>query len=140
MVSRFNSEFDFQTALIKRLKDMWAYVRNIADIWNIKKPFDISMNYLTKWWALELKIVKTKKEPLPEDVYKKLLPHQIVNLLDFQWWKSMWVALAIAYHTETDKVFCYKLTKWEKISINQLYVWTREWQWLNSFFNLIFSS
>lgn len=63
---------------------MHFYVRNIPDIGNVKKPFDLSANYKGIGAAFELKIVKTQKEPTPEGVYKMLYPHQVANLLQFQ--------------------------------------------------------
>ena len=39
------SEAEFQSAVIKRLKDLKFYVRNIPDIGNVRKPFDVSVNY-----------------------------------------------------------------------------------------------
>lgn len=42
----YSNEKEFQTALIKRLNIIGFYVRNIPDIGNIKKPFDLSANYM----------------------------------------------------------------------------------------------
>lgn len=135
----FNSELEFQSALIKRLKRMWMYVRNIPDIWNTKKPFDISVNYKWKWWALELKIVKTKKEPTPDIVYKKLYPHQVANLLEFQSWKSQWISKVIAYHGCTNSVWVYDVVSenWE-VRLSETYNFGYEWNELEKVFDLIF--
>lgn len=108
-MSCFSSEFEFQSALIRRLKAMWMYCRNIPDIGNTKKPFDLSVNYKGKWWAFELKIIKTQKEPTADAVYKKLYPHQVANLLDFQSWKSQWISKVFAYHGWTNSVYIYSI-------------------------------
>ena len=105
----FKSEFEFQSALIKQLKQLWAYVRNIADIWRVQKPFDISMNFLWKWWALELKIWKLKSRPKPDQMIKKLYPHQIANLIEFSWWKSQGISLVIAYDATHNEVIIYEI-------------------------------
>lgn len=47
-MAKYKSEKDFQSAFIKRLQSEGIYVRNIPDIGNTRKPFDISLNYLGK--------------------------------------------------------------------------------------------
>lgn len=103
----FKNEFQFQSAIIKQLSGFWAYVRNIEDIWNKRKPFDISMNYLGKWWALELKYVTYKTWVTPERVMEKLYPHQVANLFQFCTGKSQGVSLVIAYNATDDTVRVY---------------------------------
>ena len=108
-MSCFSSEFEFQSALIRRLKKMGMYCRNIPDIGNTKKPFDLSVNYKGKWWAFELKIDKAKSDPTPDRIYKKLYPHQVANLRDFKSWKSQWISKVFAYHGCTNSVWVYDL-------------------------------
>lgn len=103
----YSNEKEFQIALIKRLNTIGFYVRNIPDIGNTKKPFDLSANYMWLGAAFELKIVKTQKEPTPEGVYKMLYPHQVANLLQFKTWLSQGVSLVFAYHDKTNKTFVY---------------------------------
>ena len=135
----FNSEFEFQSALIRRLKSMGMYCRNIPDIGNTKKPFDLSVNYNGKGWALELKIVKTQKEPTEDAVYKKLYPHQIANLLEFQSWKSQWISKVIAYHGWENTVRIYNISKeWEQVRLSLLKKTYRDWKELEEIFDLIF--
>lgn len=122
----FNSELEFQSALIRRLKELWAYCRNIPDIWNTKKPFDLSINYNRIWWAFELKIIKTQKAPTPEAVYKKLYAHQIANLIQFQSWKSWWISRVIAYHDKTDSVYFYTI---DTTNVNPTLSESSSWLW-----------
>lgn len=105
----YKSEKEFQTALIKRFQKEWFYIRNIPDIWNTKKPFDISANYKWHWGAFELKYVKTQKEPTAEAVLKMLYPHQVANLLQFSGRRSRGISLVFAYHVLSNKTFCYKI-------------------------------
>lgn len=135
----FNSEFEFQSALIKRLKAMGMYCRNIPDIGNVKKPFDLCINYKGKGWALELKIDKSKGEPTEERIFKKLYPHQVANLLEFQSWKSQWISKVIAYHGWTNSVWIYDVVKeWDQIRL----VLSNSFNWLGNcledYFDLIF--
>lgn len=104
LMTCFRNEFQFQSAVIKQLTNFWAYVRNIADIANVRKPFDISMNYMWKWWALELKHVTYKSWVTPERVMAKLYPHQIANLLQFCTGKSQGVSLIITYNASDNTV------------------------------------
>lgn len=135
----FKSEFEFQSALIKRLKAMGMYCRNIPDIGNVRKPFDLSVNYKGKGWALELKIVTTLKAPTPDAVYKKLYPHQVANLLEFQSWKSQWISKVIAYHGYTNSVWFYDVVKeWEQVWLSEYSLCKREWDELEKIFELIF--
>ena len=139
LMSCFSSEFEFQSALIRRLKAMGMYRRNIPDIGNTKKPFDLSVNYKGRGWALELKIIKTQKEPTPENVYKKLYPHQIANLLEFQSWKSQWVSRVIAYHGWTNSVRIYTIRKdWEQVRLKESCHYERFDKNLEEHFDLIF--
>lgn len=135
----FKSEFEFQSALIKRLKAMWMYCRNIPDIGNTKKPFDLSVNYHGRWWALELKIDKAKSEPTPDRIYKKLYPHQVANLLEFQSWKSQWVSRVIAYHGYTNSVWIYTLRNdWDQVRLKESTHYDRNDRNLEEHFELIF--
>lgn len=138
-MSFFKTELEFQTALVKRLKNMGMYVRNIPDIGNVRKPFDLSVNYRGKWWALELKIDHAKSEPTSDRIYKKLLPHQIANLLEFQSWKSQWVSRVIAYHGCTNSVWIYTLRNdWAQVWLNESAHYDRDSKELEEFFDLIF--
>lgn len=135
----FKSEFEFQSALIKRLKAMWAYCRNIPDIWNTKKPFDLSVNFKRTGGALELKIDKAKSNPTPERIYKKLYPHQIANLLEFQSWKSQWVSRVIVYHGCTNSVWFYTIrNRWDKVQLMESWHYSRESKEIENHFELIF--
>lgn len=135
----FNSEFEFQSALIRRLKAMGMYCRNIPDIGNTKKPFDLSVNYKGKGWAFELKIDKAKSTPTEDRILKKLYPHQIANLLEFQSWKSQWISKVIAYHGWTNSVWIYDVV------MKEWQVWlilSNSFSWLSNnleeYFDLIF--
>lgn len=119
----FKSELEFQTAFIKVVRKEWMYVRNISDIGNVKKPFDAFWTYKWKWIAMEYKIVKTKKEPTEESVFKMLYPHQFVNLLDFKSWKSKWISYVIAYHMETDSIFFYDVNSNWTLKLNDVIKW-----------------
>lgn len=101
------SEAEFQSAVIKRLKDLKFYVRNIPDIGNVRKPFDVSVNYSWIWGALELKIIKTAKAPTPESVYKMLYPHQVANLFLFKNWESQGVSFVMAYYANSNLTYVY---------------------------------
>lgn len=80
----FKTELEFQTYILKALKKRWWFVRNIPDIGNTKKPFDASGNWDWWWVAFEFKLSKNKTEPSDEHFYKKLYPHQIASLLEFE--------------------------------------------------------
>lgn len=135
----FVTELEFQSALIRRLKKMGMYVRNIPDIGNTKKPFDISINYNGLWGALELKIIKTKKEPTDDQVYKKLYPHQVANLREFQNWKSQWISWIIAYHGYTNSIRFYILRDGDKgLELYNRSHWPWESDHLENLINLIF--
>lgn len=135
----FKSEFEFQSALIKRLKAMGMYCRNIPDIGNTKKPFDVSINYKGKWGALELKIDKAKSNPTPYRIYQKLYPHQIANLLEFQSWKSQWVSRVIAYHGCTNSVWIYVLHNENgEVTFEETKNFCRDSNELEEYFELIF--
>lgn len=135
----FKSEFEFQSALIKRLKAMGMYCRNIPDIGNTKKPFDVSVNYKGKGWALELKIDKAKSEPTPDRIYKKLYPHQIANLLEFQSWKSQWISRVIAYHGWSNSVWIYTLyNENDQVILEERRNFSRDSNELEEYFELIF--
>jgi hypothetical protein len=135
----FKSEFEFQSALIRRLKNMGMYCRNIPDIGNVRKPFDLSVNYKGKGWALELKIDHAKSNPTPERIFKKLYPHQVANLLEFQSWKSQWISKVIAYHGCTNSVWFYDVVKeWDQVSLREWPRCGREWNELERIFELIF--
>lgn len=135
----FKSESEFQSALIRRLKNMGMYCRNIPDIGNVKKPFDLSVNYSGKGWALELKIDKAKSEPTPDRIYKKLYPHQIANLLEFQSWKSQWVSRVIAYHGCTNSVWIYTIrSDWDQTRLKESAHYERDDKNLEEYFDLIF--
>lgn len=97
------------------MSNLWFYVHNIPDIGNVRKPFDMFATYKWKGIALELKIVKTQKNPYPEWVLKMLYPHQIANLLKYKWWLSQWISYVIAYHASTNKMYIYDINeeKWE---------------------------
>lgn len=138
-MSCFNSEFEFQSALIRRLKAMGMYCRNIPDIGNVRKPFDLSVNYKGKGWAFELKIDKAKSDPTPDRIYKKLYLHQIANLLEFQSWKSQWISRIIAYHGWTNSVWIYTITM-EKEQARLIFEDKFEWfdKNLDKHFDLIF--
>ena len=139
LMSCFSSEFEFQSALIRRLKAMGMYCRNIPDIGNTKKPFDLSVNYKGKGWALELKIDKAKSNPTTDRIRKKLYPHQIANLLEFQSWKSQWVSRVIAYHGWTNSVWIYTVRKdWEQVWLNESIHFDRFDKKLEEYFDLIF--
>ena len=135
----FKSEFEFQSALIKRLKAMGMYCRNIPDIGNTKKPFDVSINYKWKWGALELKIDKAKSKPTPYRIYQKLYPHQIANLLEFQSWKSQWISRVIAYHGWSNSVWIYTLYNENgKVILEERRNFNRDSNELEEYFELIF--
>lgn len=135
----FSSEFEFQSALIRRLKAMGMYCRNIPDIGNTKKPFDLSVNYKCKWWAFELKIDKSKSEPTEERIYKKLYPHQVANLLEFQSWKSQWISKVICYHGWTNSVWVYDLVMKEwQVWLVLSHSFSRLSNNLEEYFDLIF--
>lgn len=135
----FSSEFEFQSALIRRLKAMGMYCRNIPDIGNTKKPFDLSVNYKCKWWAFELKIDKSKSEPTEERIYKKLYPHQVANLLEFQSWKSQWISKVFAYHGWTNSVYIYSIINenWQ-VRLEENKHFSRDSQDLELYLYLIF--
>ena len=105
----FKSEKEFQTAYLKELAKKWAFVRNIPDIWNTKKPFDAFWCMLGKGLALEFKIDKASSESTEERILKKLYPHQVANLLEYQ--KAGWVAMVISYHMNSDSIFNYSITE-----------------------------
>ena len=118
---------------------MGMYCRNIPDIGNTKKPFDLSVNYKGKWWAFELKIDKAKSDPTEERIYKKLYPHQVANLLEFQSWKSQWISRVIAYHGWTNSVWIYSLIKeWDQVRLmlENKYSWLSNY--IEEYFDLIF--
>ena len=135
----FKSELEFQTALVKRLKAMGMYVRNIPDIGNVRKPFDLSVNYKGKWAAFELKIDHAKSKPTPYRIYQKLYPHQIANLLEFQSWKSQWISKVIAYHGWSNSVRIYSIVNWwDKVELRLWPRCDREWDELERIFELLF--
>lgn len=108
----FKSEKEFQIAYLKGLTKKWAFVRNIPDIWNTKKPFDAFWCIKWKGLALEFKIDKAASDSTEERILKKLYPHQVANLLEFQ--KAGWVSMVISYHMVTDTIFNYSINlKWE---------------------------
>lgn len=110
----FKSEKEFQTAYLKGLTKKWAFVRNIPDIWNTKKPFDAFWCIKWKGLALEFKIDKATSDSTEERILKKLYPHQVANLLEFQ--KAEWVAMVISYHMNSDMIFNYSITEeWKLI-------------------------
>lgn len=79
-------------------KDIWLY--KISDDSRWKKPFDVI--WVVRWvpTAIEFKFCSLKTK-IPDEhwTYKKLEPHQAINLDKFQnaWWKSF----VIVYHNET---------------------------------------
>lgn len=105
----FKSEKEFQTAYLKKLAKKWAFVRNIPDIWNTKKPFDAFWCMNGKGLALEFKIDKASSDSTEERILKKLYPHQVANLLEYQ--KAGWVAMVISYHMNSDSIFNYSITE-----------------------------
>lgn len=105
----FKSEKEFQTAYLKELTKKWAFVRNIPDIWNTKKPFDAFWCIKWKGLALEFKIDKASSDSTEERILKKLYPHQVANLLEFQ--KAKWAAMVISYHMSSDMIFNYSITE-----------------------------
>lgn len=105
----FKSEKEFQTAYLKELAKKWAFVRNIPDIWNTKKPFDAFWCMKWKGLALEFKIDKASSDSTEERILKKLYPHQVANLLEYQ--KVGWVAMVISYHMNSDSIFNYSITE-----------------------------
>lgn len=122
-MSCFNNELEFQTWLIKDMKMLWAYVRNIPDIWRIQKPFDVSANYLGKWLALELKIDKSKSASTPDRIFKKLYPHQIANLLEFKWGNSQWISIVLSYNASDNNVYVYDVVdENDEVRLNQIAV------------------
>lgn len=106
---KFNSEKEFQTWFIKWLEGKWFYVRNIPDIWNTKKPFDLFWCFDWMGHAFELKIDKSESMSTPERIIKKLYPHQIANLIKFKSWKSKWRSYVICYHQKTNTMIDYDI-------------------------------
>lgn len=126
-MSYFNNELEFQTWLIKDMKMLWAYVRNIPDIWMTRKPFDVSANYLGKWLALELKIDYSKTASTPDRIYKKLYPHQIANLLEFKWKNSQWISIVLSYHAREKNVYVYDIiNENDKVWLKEIKIVPRE--------------
>lgn len=81
-------------------KEEWVWLYKIPDEWYAKKPFDVI--WVIKWvpTAIEYKFCDLKtKLPDVKRAYKKLEPHQVINLDKFQkaWGKSY----VIVYHNET---------------------------------------
>lgn len=108
-MTAFNSEKEFQTRFIKYLGRKGFYVRNIPDIWNTKKPFDLFGCFDSVGHAFELKIDKTESMSTPERIQKKLYPHQIANLIQFQWWRSKWKSYVVSYHQKTNTIITHTI-------------------------------
>ena len=69
-------------------KYKWIFLYTIKNFGNSLKPFDIFGCRKWKMIALEWKFHYWKKEPTPEQVFKKLEPHQVLSLYKVlqSWW------------------------------------------------------
>lgn len=113
----FKTELEFQTRCLKTLKKHKRFVRNIPDIGNTKKPFDASWNWSWRWVAFEFKLSKNKKEPDKDHFHKKLYPHQIASLLEFQGPNSYWRSFVIC--AWEDLIFIYWLEEdWSSLYLH----------------------
>ncbi len=96
------NEARITTEWLKRWKEKpnaWLY--KIPDDSIAKKPFDVVWCINGKWVAIEFKYCDTKKVPDIKRAFKKLEPHQVVNLNNY---KVAWGdAFIIVYHNESKK-------------------------------------
>ena len=81
----------------KQTQNVWFY--KIPDDSVTRKPFDVVGCICWKATAIEFKYCKTKKLPDEKRAFKKLEPHQVVNLNNFK--VANWDSFVIVYHEET---------------------------------------
>lgn len=86
--------------LHKWKKEKWVWLYKIPDEWLAKKPFDVI--WVIRWvpTAVEYKYCDLKSK-MPDETwaYKKLEPHQVINLDKFQ--QAGGQSFVIIYHNET---------------------------------------
>lgn len=70
-----------------------------------RKPFDIVGCIDWKPTAIEAKYCSTKKIPTVSWAFRKLEPHQVINLNNFRLTK--WKSYILVYHNETKQYFLF---------------------------------
>lgn len=76
----FKTERDYQTFVMKRLRDDWWFWVKYPDVNRQIKPFDIQWVRDGTPYAIELKISDYKHSPSYEQIYKMLRPNQVAAL------------------------------------------------------------
>lgn len=96
------NEAKITTAWLKQWKwvpNVWFYKIPDDSIW--KKPFDVIGCVKGKSTAIEFKYCKTKKLPDERRAFKKLEPHQVINLNNIK--VAGWDAFVCVYHEESKR-------------------------------------
>lgn len=99
---QFKNEKEFQSQLIKELKEWWYRVYKFPDIWYTLKPFDLIAVKDWKPIAIELKYWRVDTY---EKIYKMLRPNQVGWLLHFQ--QHWGISLVMWRDKKTNKEYSY---------------------------------